>query len=116
MYFVALILFVALTIPPAAKVLAIAVAVYALLQGLKKAPWFNDLLVGWWSVVFNVAFSIIGVIVVTPVDQLYTITTLTQIMTAVGTSAGIHGTVTLMKQKAEEQAQTPPPPSDKKNG
>lgn len=119
MYSVAFVVFLVLfTIPPAAKVLTVAVAVYAILQALKKAPWFTQILKGWTSVAFNVVFTALSIVVITPIDQLYTINTLTQIISAIGTSAGIHGTVTLMKQQAEQKAaQEPPTDSDsQKNG
>lgn len=94
---------VTLTVPPAAKVLAISVAVYGVLQALKRMPWFNNLLKGWWSVAFNVLFSIVGVVAVSPAGDLYSMDTVIRIIQAIGTAAGIHGTVTLMKQQAENK-------------
>lgn len=81
---------IAFSIPPAAKVIAIAATVYAILQAVKKAiPQLN----GWYSVALNVVLSAIGVVVAVPADQLYTVATLTTLITAVAAAAGIHGTV-----------------------
>ena len=77
----------------AAKVLAISALVYALLQTVKKA---FPALSGWWAVGLNIALSIVGAVIVVPQDQLFSLATLTTLLTAgiaAAGAAGIHGTV-----------------------
>ena len=90
---ITLIAAVTLTTANAGKVLAIIGLVYTCLQGLKKAfPAIS----GWWSVALNVALSVLMVIVALPPDQLWSLSTLTTLLTAgiaaLG-AAGVHGTV-----------------------
>lgn len=82
----------ALALSPAvsAKILAIAGAVYAVLQvGKKIFPSLG----GVWALVLNFALSGLGFLVSVPSDQLFSLTTLVGLITAVAASAGIHGTV-----------------------
>ena len=87
------ILLFAITIPPAAKVLAVAVLVYAVMQAAKQSPWLSPYLTGWLAVAINVILTILGVVTVTPADQLYTMATLQAVLITVLSAAGIHGTV-----------------------
>lgn len=72
------------------KIVAVAAAVYAVLQVLKK---FIPALGGVWAVVLNVAFAAIGFIASTPAEQLFTFQTLLALLAAAAAAAGIHGTV-----------------------
>jgi hypothetical protein len=101
---------VTLTIPPAAKTLAVVVAVYGVLQGLKKIPALTAFLTGWKAVAFNVVFSVVGQLAVIPAGQLYTTDTLNSIIQTiimVLSAAGIHGTVRSFSAPTM-QATTPP--------
>jgi hypothetical protein len=100
----------ALAIPPAAKVLAVSVAVYGVLQAVKLAPWFSSWLKGWFAVLFNVVFTIIGLVITIPADQLYTVNTLETLLVTVLASSGIHGTVTKVILPPATSDVTPPLP------
>jgi len=105
----------AFTIPPAAKVIAVAVVVYGVLQGLKKAPVFSTFLSGTWALVFNIAFSVLGVLVVAAPGTLYSVDTLNDIFMVIGTAlaaAGIHGTTKTLAPAAPAPVvpATPPTP------
>lgn len=89
-YMLLMFFFVSVTLTNIAfKIAAVAAIVYPLLQVLKK---FFPVLSGWKSLVMNIAFSIVGLLITTPPDQYFTTTTLVALITAIGTSAGIHGT------------------------
>jgi hypothetical protein len=79
------------SIPPAAKTLAVIVAVYGVLQAVKKIPGINP--TGWVAVLFNLLLTACGLLVVIPADQLYTTGTLIALLTSAASAAGIHGTV-----------------------
>lgn len=107
---------ITIAIPPAAKVLAIVGAVYGILQGLKKVPAFTAFLTGWKAIAFNVALTILGLLVVLPADQLYTVNTLNAILTTIITAlaaAGIHGTTVALRSKPQMLATIPPDPQVK---
>lgn len=87
---------VALSIPPAAKVLVVVGAVYGILQGLKKVPALTQYLTGWLAVAVNVALTVCGLLVAIPADQLYTANTAMLLVTTILGSAGVHGTVKAM--------------------
>ena len=89
---------VALTIPPAAKVLAIAALVYSVVQGLKKIPALTAYLTGWVAIALNVILSATGLLIAIPASDLYTMNTLMALITACLTAAGVHGTVSSMSQ------------------
>lgn len=89
---------VAVSIPPAAKVLGIIGTVYGILQGLKKVPAFTQYLTGWIAVGVNALFTVCGLLLAVPADQLYTINTAVLLITTILGSAGIHGTVSSMSQ------------------
>jgi hypothetical protein len=85
-----------ITVPPAAKVLAVSGAVYGILLAAKKIPALTGFLQGWVAIAFNVALTIAGLVITIPADQLYTVNTaLTLISTALA-AAGVHGTVKSM--------------------
>jgi hypothetical protein len=88
-----LLLSVALTVPPAAKVLAIVGTIYAVIQALKRVPALTPYLKGWVAIALNVALSIGGLLVTVPASQLYTTDTLITLLTTALGAAGIHGTV-----------------------
>lgn len=74
----------------AGKVLAVAGVVYAVLQALKQAfPAIS----GWWAVALNIVFSSVGVLIAVPTDQVFSVATLTAVLTAAIAAAGVHGTV-----------------------
>lgn len=91
-----IIIFLAVTIPPAAKVLAIVGSVYGILQGLKQVPKFTKNLTGWIAVAVNVLLTAGGLLIAIPADQLYTTNTLVLLITTILGSAGVHGTVKSM--------------------
>ena len=99
-----LLFLLALTLPPAAKVLAVSAGVYATLQIIKQAPVVQPWLKGWIAVVFNIVFSIIGAYIAVPADQFYSLQTWLAILTAALGAAGIHGTVQNIVTSS------PPPP------
>lgn len=104
----------AFTIPPAAKVIAVAVIVYGVLQGLKQVPVFNTFLSGKWALAFNIAFSVFGVLVSTPVTALYSVNTLNELFMVIGAAlaaAGIHGTTKALVPPATATPVPPTPPT-----
>ncbi len=104
MHVLALFVQIALTVPPAARVLAVSVVVYGLLQAAKKIPGVQ--LSGYWAISFNVLLSALGVVVVQPADQLYTMSTLYLVAQAIGAAAGIHGTVKALGNQDQQPAQS----------
>lgn len=80
-----------------ARIIAIAAAVYAFLQGVKQ---FFPLLTGYWAIAANVLLSGAGILAVTPTDQLLTPATLSSLVVAILTAAGIHGTVSKLSADA----------------
>lgn len=77
----------------AGKILGEVSAVYAVLQGLKKA--FPSL-AGRWMVVLNIALSLCGAAAIIPPESLFSTGTVVMILLAgiqAAGSAGIHGTV-----------------------
>lgn len=87
--FLALFLFAFGSAAVAGKIVAIAAAVYAVLQVLKK---FLPAIGGIWAIALNVLFASIGFLATTPADQLFTFPTLLSLLAAIGAAAGIHGT------------------------
>ncbi len=72
------------------KIVAIAVAVYPILQLLKKVfPQIS----GVWAIVFNVALAIFGYLVTVQPAQLFSVDTLLALLSTVAAAAGIHGTI-----------------------
>jgi hypothetical protein len=99
---------VTLQIPPAAKVVAAFILIYALMFGLKKIPALVPYLQGWLAIVVNIVLAVASLFVppsgIQP-SQLYTMSTgmavINAILTAITTSAaaaGIHGTIKSMSQ------------------
>ena len=80
----------ALTTATSAKILAIAGAVYAVLQVAKK---IFPSLAGPWALLLNLGLSVAGVLVTVTPDKFLSVDTLVAVLTAVAASAGIHGTV-----------------------
>lgn len=77
----------------AGKILGIAGVIYAVLQAIKKA--FPDIN-GWWAVIFNVMLAVIGAVVIVPPEGLFSLNTLSTLLTAgiiAGGAAGAHGTI-----------------------
>lgn len=87
-----------ITVPPAAKVLAIVAVVYPLIQGLKKIKTLTPYIKGWWAVALNVVLSALGLLVTIPANQLYTTNTAIALLTAVLAAAGVHGTVSTLSK------------------
>ena len=87
---------ISVSLPPAAKVLAVVVAVYPLIQLLKRIPMLTPYLTGWVAIALNGALSACGILIAVPADQLYTANTLLALITAILGAAGIHGTVSAM--------------------
>lgn len=88
-----MIILLALSIPPAAKTIAVIGSVYGLLQGLKKIPALTPFITGWKAIVLNVILTACGLLITIPPDQLYTTNTLLLLITTGAGAAGIHGTV-----------------------
>ncbi len=70
------------------KLLAIATAVYGVLQAFKKVVPLK----GIAAVAANVLLSSLGVIVAVNPDQLFSLSTLTTVLTTAAAAAGVHGT------------------------
>lgn len=94
---------ITLTVPPAAKVVAAFLLIYAAMFGLKKIPALVPYLQGWVAVAVNILLAVASLFVppsgIQP-SQLYTMSTgmavINAILTAITTSAaaaGIHGTI-----------------------
>lgn len=94
------------SIPTPLKVLAIAGSVYAILQALKNVPGLTTFMSGWVAVAFNVALSGIGALLTIPADQLYTLATLTIVLSAALAAAGIHGTTSKIIAKSARPVDT----------
>lgn len=93
MHYFYLIAAISLNAATAGKILGEVSAVYAVLQGLKKA--FPGL-AGRWMVVLNVALSLCGAAAIIPPDSFFSTGTVVMILLAgiqAAGSAGIHGTV-----------------------
>jgi hypothetical protein len=101
-----------LSLPPAAKVLAVMGSVYGLLFGLKKIPALTPYLTGTVAIALNVVTTVLGLLLALPAEQLYTSNTLVLIVTTVLGSAGIHGTVKAMSPP-QVLATHPPDPTVK---
>ena len=101
---------VTITVPPAAKVLAIIALVYPLIQGLKRIPALTPYLTGWVAIMLNVALSACGLLIAIPANQLYTTNTLLALITACLGAAGVHGTVSAMS--GPTMLVTTPPSTD----
>jgi hypothetical protein len=74
----------------AAKVMAISVAIYPVLQLVKK---FFPLLSGKYALAANIVLAVVGFVVSVKPEQLFTPETAFALIATVGTAAGIHGTV-----------------------
>jgi len=94
----------ALTFPPAAKILAIAVLVYGILQILKQSPLIGPYITGSVAAALNLVLNALGALVAIPSDQLYTTNSLLIILTAALGSAGIHGTVSKLVYSSKPAA------------
>jgi len=93
MHSVQLIAAITLNAVTAGKILGEVSAVYAVLQGLKKA---FPALAGRWMIVLNIALSLCGAATIIPPDSLFSTGTLVIVLLAgiqAAGSAGIHGTV-----------------------
>lgn len=103
MHFLAILVALTLTVPPAVKVIAVSAFVYGLIQALKQAPLLKPYLKNnYVQIALNVALNIAGVLAVTPADQLYTLDTLMKILQSFTAAAGIHGTIQAIITQARE--------------
>jgi hypothetical protein len=93
MFFTFVVVLAGITIPPAAKILAVVAVVYPLVQMLKKAPPLARYIKGWVAIALNIALSAGGLLIAIPADQLYTTNTLIALFQVVLGAAGVHGTV-----------------------
>jgi len=89
----------ALAVPTPVKALAIAAAVYGILQAAKASPWLGQYITGWWALLLNGALTIVAFVLTIPASQLYSWGTLTAILVTILGSAGIHGSVKTLIQK-----------------
>jgi hypothetical protein len=105
---IAILMFALLTAPPAAQVLAVIVAVYGLIQGLKQIPALKPWITGWKAVLLNGLLTAGGLLVTIPADQLYTLNTLLSLVATMAGSAGIHGTVTALSKPTPAPAKPHP--------
>lgn len=107
----ALFLFLTLVVPPAAKVIAVVVVIYGVIQGLKQIPGLKPYLTGWTAITLNIVLSVLALFVgptAIPADQLYTVNTLMTVLSVGLGAAGIHGTVSTMMKKAAPAPAAPP--------
>lgn len=97
MHVVAIFILAVLSLPPAVKTLAVLGFVYGIIQILKQSTVLAPYITGWKATALNAVLSLLGLLVVIPADQLYSLSTLgTTITTWLGIvlgAAGIHGTV-----------------------
>lgn len=93
-----------LTFPPAAKILAIAVVVYGVLQIVKHSPLIGPYITGTVAAALNLVLNALGAAIAIPSDQLYTTNSLLIILTAALGSAGIHGTVSRLTNLSKPAA------------
>lgn len=114
MWFTFVLVVAALTIPPAAKVLAVVALVYPLVQALKKAPLLAPYIKGWVAIALNVVLSAGGLLIAVPADQLYSTNTLIALVQVVLGAAGIHGTVSALTAAPPPDPPAPPTPIDGK--
>lgn len=77
--------------PPAARTLAVSGSVYAIMAAAKKNTWVSQKITGWYAVALNLAFTITGLVIVIPADQLYSTNSMVSIVVGVLGSSGIHG-------------------------
>lgn len=77
--------------PPAARTLAVSGAVYGIMRAAKFNAWVSAKINGWLAVAFNFVLTVLGLIVVVPAEQLYTLNTFTAVVVGVLSSSGIHG-------------------------
>lgn len=105
---------ITLTIPPAAKILAISTGVYTFIQILKRSPRLAPYLKGWYAVALNATLSALATILAIPADQLYTWNTFFAVVAALSGASGIHGIVWTANppQDAPAPADPLPPLSD----
>lgn len=94
----------ALTVPTPVKALAIAAAVYAILQAAKASPWLGKYITGWWALILNGLLTVLAFIATVPAAQLYTWGTVEAIVLTILGGAGIHGSV----QNLVVKSKTPP--------
>lgn len=80
-----------LHVPPAATMLLVLAAVYAMIAAAKASPWLGPKLTGWVTVLINVLLTVLGLFIAVPASQLYTWNTLVSVIVSVLGSAGIHG-------------------------
>jgi hypothetical protein len=97
------------------KALAIAVAIYPILQMVKKLfPALN----GHYALGVNIGLAMLGFIITVPAGDLLTVSTLVGVLTSVSAAAGIHGTVqnVVMPLMNPQPAVVAVPPSGQTNG
>lgn len=100
----------AVTIPPAAKVLAVMGAVYAVISALKKVPALTQYMTGTVAIIVNVVVTVLGLLIAVPAQDLYTTNTLVLVLTTALGAAGIHGTQKAMSSP-QVLATVPPDPT-----
>jgi hypothetical protein len=102
------------SVPPAARSLAVLVAVYAIITAAKLSPWLSQYITGWGAVAVNVILTILGLIVAIPADQLYSWNSFVSVVVSVLGSSGIHGmTKNIPSTPPVTPAATPYIPSNK---
>lgn len=79
------------SIPPAATLLIVLTAVYAVITAAKASPWLGPMLTGWVSVLVNIVLTILALVIAVPAGQLYSWTSLVSLIVSVLGSSGIHG-------------------------
>lgn len=85
--------------PTPVTALAIAAAVYSILQAAKASPWLGQYITGWFALILNGALTVLAYVATVPSAQLYSWTTVTAIIITVLGGAGIHGSVKNLLQK-----------------
>lgn len=79
------------SIPPAATLLIVLTAVYAIIAAAKASPWLGPHLTGWVTVTVNIVLTVLALVLAVPANQLYSWTTLVSLIVSVLGSSGIHG-------------------------
>jgi hypothetical protein len=81
-----------------ARIIAVIGIVYAALQALKLA---FPAIAGGWAILLNVIFSAAGIVVALPAEKVFSLETLTAVIVAAIGAAGVHGTVSSMRNRAQ---------------
>lgn len=96
-----------LHIPTAASLLIAIGAVYTIMLAVKQNDWVKANVNGWWAVALNLILSALSILVLVPVNQLYTLNTLVTLIVTLLSSSGVHGMVKSVPNSSSEAPSTP---------